>query len=70
MKKRSRYANLRAYVDAASVPQGVLAKRLGIPESSFSQYVNLRRIPEPSVALKLARRCGVSLASLLKGRAA
>ncbi len=70
MKNRSRYKNLRAYVEDSGQTQRRIAKRLRIGESTLSQYINRTRIPQPEIALRIAKVCNVPLESLLAAKVA
>ena len=62
---RRRYATLTAYFRATKASQADIAERVGVTPSAMSLYVRGKRIPQPAIALKLARVCNVSLESLL-----
>jgi transcriptional regulator with XRE-family HTH domain len=67
MKSRSRFETLRDYVavQPRQKTQGDIARELGLSESTFSQYLNGKRIPQRDTALRLSREFGISLEGLL-----
>lgn len=62
---RRRYATLMAYFRATKASQAEVAARVGVTPSAMSLYVRGKRIPQPAIALRIARVCNVSLESLL-----
>ena len=63
---RRQYASLREFFEAhPGLSQADVANDVGVTPSAMSRYANGDRIPQPAIALKLSRRTGVSLESLL-----
>jgi transcriptional regulator with XRE-family HTH domain len=61
---------LRAAMDGADVNQTQLASRLGIRQSTISQWANEQRTPDDELSSRLARELGASPEWLLEGRGA
>jgi transcriptional regulator with XRE-family HTH domain len=66
---RRRYKTLREFVERTGTKQADLAGLLGVSESSVSNYLNGKRIPQPDIALRI-EALGVDLRSILTREAA
>ncbi len=67
MLKR-RHATLKAFFVKTRASQTEIAEKVGVTPSAMSLYVRGKRIPQPRIALELARVCSVSLESLLQAK--
>lgn len=70
-KGRARFKNLRAYVERRLNTEPRLTKQkiasdLGVSPSALTLYLKGERIPQPAIALRIAAKAGVDLASLLE----
>lgn len=62
---KKRYATLNRFVAGERLTQRALAAKLGVSAQAVSLYLKGQRIPEPAIALKLAKLSGVPLEALL-----
>lgn len=67
---RRLYRSLRAYLEATKQSQSAVAELVGVTPSAMSLYVSGKRIPQPAIALKISRICGIPLEALLTREAA
>jgi len=56
---------LREYLDIYNMTQSDLMRKLNIPKSTFSQYINGKRLPKQNVLTYMAERMNVSEAWLM-----